>query len=122
MSVQLRSLVGVKNGGKWLPTGSVITVEKDEARKLIERGQAKPIDDGNDIDPDIDPQGSAVEALCKLDGVNKKVAEVLIGAGYDSPDALRNAEIGVDELVEIKGIGAKVADRIIDALNEDGDE
>jgi 3-methyladenine DNA glycosylase/8-oxoguanine DNA glycosylase len=119
VSVQLRSTVAVKNGGKWLPTGSVITVEKDEARKLIERGQAKPIDDGNDIDPDIDPQGSAVEALCKLDGVNKKVADLLIAAGYDSPDALRNAEVGVDELVEIEGIGAKTADRIIDALNDD---
>ena len=105
-----------------MPVGSVITVEKDEARKLIERGQAKPLDDGKDIDPEIDPQGSAVEALCKLDGVNKKVAEVLIGAGYDSPDALRNAEVGVDELVEIKGIGSKVADRIIDALNEDNDD
>jgi 3-methyladenine DNA glycosylase/8-oxoguanine DNA glycosylase len=122
VSVQLRSTVAVKNGGKWLPTGSVITVAKDEARKLIERGQAKPIDDGNDIDPDIDPQGSAVEALCKLDGVNKKVADLLIAAGYDSPDALRNAEVGVDELVEIEGIGAKTADRIIDALNDDDDE
>jgi len=116
--VKLRTKVSVKCDGKWLPVGSVIDRSKDEARSLIDKGVCVPCDTGADIDPEVDPQGAAVEALCKLDGVNKTVAEKLIAAGYDSPDALRDAEVSADDLTDIEGIGEKTADRIIDALND----
>jgi helix-hairpin-helix protein len=124
--VKLRATVAVKNGGKWLPVGSIIEVDADEARKLIERKQATPLDDGSAVGnaaaADVDPEGVAVEALCTLDGVSKKTAKLLYAAGYASPDALSEAEVAVDDLTEIEGISEKMADRIVDALNETDDD
>ena len=118
--MKLRTIVPVKRNKLWLPIGSVIEASKDEARELIDKGAVTPCDTGADTvsDPVVDPQGSKVEALCKLDGVNKTVADKLIAAGYDSADKMREDEISVDDLTEIDGIGDKLANRIIDALND----
>jgi predicted flap endonuclease-1-like 5' DNA nuclease len=117
--VKLRTILSVKRGGAWLPIGSIIDAEKDEARELIEKKAAQPVDTGAPTvaDPQVDPQGSSVEDLCKLDGVNKKVAKKLIAAGYTSADKMRDEQVSADDLAEIPGIGSKIADRIIDALN-----
>lgn len=118
--MRLRTIVGVKRGGKWLPVGSVIDdATPDEARELLDKKAVQPVDTGAATvsDPEVDPQGASVEALCMLDGVNKKVANKLIAAGYTSADVMRDKEVGSDDLTEIPGIGNKLADRIIDALN-----
>ncbi len=51
-----------------------------------------------------------------LDGVGDKIVNALIEAGFDSLEKIKDAT--VEQLVQVKGIGAKKAEKIIEAAKE----
>ncbi|MGQ0534904.1 MAG: 50S ribosomal protein L32e [Methanobacteriota archaeon] len=59
-----------------------------------------------------------IEAIGGLPGVGAKKAEALYEAGFHTVDALRAAT--KEQLLEVKGVGPKVADAIIEGLKELG--
>ena len=61
-------------------------------------------------------EAKKTRAQMTLDGVGEKVLDALIDAGFDSLEKIRGAS--VDRLTQIKGIGAKKAEKIIEAAKE----
>ncbi len=52
--------------------------------------------------------------LTSIEGVGLKIANILEGAGYDTPDKLKN--LTVEDLTKLQGIGQKTAEKIIKAV------
>lgn len=61
-------------------------------------------------------EAKKTRAQMTLDGVGEKVLDALIDAGFDSLEKIKDAS--VDRLTQIKGIGAKKAEKIIEAAKE----
>ncbi len=61
-------------------------------------------------------EAKKARAQMTLDGVGEKVLDSLIEAGFDSLEKIKDASI--DQLTQIKGIGAKKAEKIIEAAKE----
>jgi N utilization substance protein A len=61
-------------------------------------------------------EAKKTRAQITLDGVGEKVLDSLIEAGFDSLEKIRGAS--VDQLTQIKGIGTKKAEKIIEAAKE----
>ncbi|MDD5019229.1 MAG: transcription termination factor NusA [Candidatus Omnitrophica bacterium] len=61
-------------------------------------------------------EAKKTRAQMTLDGVGEKVLDALIDAGLDSLEKIKDAS--VDRLTQIKGIGAKKAEKIIEAAKE----
>jgi N utilization substance protein A len=57
-----------------------------------------------------------VEELSKIKGVGKKLADILLKAGWKDVERIANAKIG--ELTSLQGIGGKKAQKIIDAAKD----
>jgi len=61
-------------------------------------------------------EAKKTRAQMTLDGVGEKVLDSLIEAGFDSLEKIKGASI--DQLTQIKGIGTKKAEKIIEAAKE----
>ncbi len=61
-------------------------------------------------------EAKKARAQMTLDGVGEKVLDSLIEAGFDSLEKIKDASI--DQLTQIKGIGEKKAEKIIEAAKE----
>lgn len=121
----------VKLGEYWKDPGLVVKVDKDAAADIVTNKAGEFTDpeeaiaekdlkskSQNSANPDSGNQerDSIISALCNIDGVSTEIAENLVDAGYDSIESI--AEADEDELIEIKGIGKKSVERIIESATE----
>lgn len=116
--------VSAKVKGEWKSPNALIDLDENEARDLIRNKQA--------IDPKLLDIGKKranvtdemIEELISVEGVDDKLVGDLIDAGFDSVDKLSDAAEA--DLVAIKGIGQKTAEKIIasaiDLFNAKQDE
>lgn len=52
--------------------------------------------------------------LTEIKGIGRKIAKILIAAGYDTPEKIK--VLMVEDLVKLEGIGEKIADKILKAV------
>lgn len=116
MNVKMK--VSCKNGGEYLKPGAVIEVSDGEGKKLIRNGFADKVEE--EVEPDesdtlTDEEfAELVEELTIIEGVNNEIAGALIDGGYQSVEAIADAE--PKELADrVSGVGDKTAPRIIEA-------
>ena len=118
--MQVKLLVSAKVGGEWKKPGAVVELLDDEARRLFRLEAAQRpsvIEVGSSSDTytreDVDDM---IEKLIEVEGVDNKLVGDLIDAGFTDVELLMNAE--VNDLCQIKGIGKRTAERIIDSAAE----
>ena len=118
MLVKLK--VSVKVDGSWKNPGAVVPLPDDEAKRLFKLGAADrpskidmPANSNTYASEEID---EIISTLTEIDGISEKLVGDVIEAGYSSLQSI--AEISVDELVKIKGIGENTAERIIESATE----
>ena len=85
------------------------------ATKAEEAPKSIFADDDKGAPAATDAAGDSIETL---DGVGKKTTQVLIEAGYETIEKIKNA--AVDDLVKLDGIGTKTAEKIINSAKERG--
>lgn len=83
------------------------------AGKPIEKEVAAGAEEGAIKDKKAKPQDEAFE-LTQIKGIGEKIAKVLSGAGYDTPEKIK--ALSVDDLVKLEGIGEKTAEKILKAV------
>jgi N utilization substance protein A len=59
---------------------------------------------------------TSIAALTDLEGVGQKTAKVLIAAGYDTVEKIKN--LTVEDLTKLEGIGKKTAEKIVASAKE----
>lgn len=102
--MKLKVLTSVKYNGDWFNTGSIFECDDKTADHFMNNNAAVSVEPGT-VDENI-----AIENLCKLDGVNKKVAQILIDANMDTVEKVSTME--VKDLTSISGIAKKTAEKI----------
>lgn len=116
----VRLLNKIQNGDGEFPAGSVLEIDDSEAKRLLKLKAAKCMeDDLDDEEIESEDQTKKPEVLIglkEIPGIKDEVIEALTGEGIYSVQEL--AEKDPEDLVIIKGIGAKTAERLIDAANE----
>lgn len=63
----------------------------------------------------VAPEEEGERSIKDLDGVGPKIEKILIQAGYDTIDKIKN--ISVEDLIKLDGIGKKTAEKIIKSAN-----
>lgn len=86
-----------------------------EAAKIIPPVSKEPQEEQEAAAEESTEQAPSV-SVAELDGVGKKTAGILIEAGYDTIDKIKEAS--VDDLVKLEGIGKKTAEKIIKSAKE----
>lgn len=103
--MKLKVLTAVKYNGNWYNKGTVFECKnKADIEHIVSSGGASKLDSGSD------DEKISIENLCKIDGVNKKIAKILIGANIDTVEKASTLE--VKDLVSISGISDKIAEKI----------
>lgn len=89
--------------------------EKDKAeQKTTETEEPKTTEAEGEAEAVPEEAGSHAEGitnLTDLDGVGPKVEKILIKAGYDTVEKIKN--LTIENLTELEGIGKKTAEKII---------
>lgn len=112
MLIKLKVLAKVD--GEWKSPNSLVNLDDAEARKLIANKQAvDPNLFGNVNVAPASGVDSMIEELISVEGIDDKLVGDIIDAGYTSIEKLSDAI--ADDLVKIKGIGVKTAEKIIDS-------
>ncbi len=109
--MQVKLKVSAKIDGAWKKPGSVVELDDVEASGMIGKKQAERTGS-----PSVGSGAGAddmIEDLISVDGIDDKLVGDLIDAGYTSIDKLSDAR--AEDLVAIRGIGAKTAEKIIDS-------
>ena len=90
-------------------------VDKAKAAKPEEAKEAKKEKAETQASSEASAEVPAEEAvsLKQLKGVGAKIEKILIGAGYDTVDRIKN--LTVEDLVKLDGIGEKTAAKIINS-------
>jgi ERCC4-type nuclease len=120
----VRLLVSVKDGSGYHNPGSLLELDDDEAKRLIRIKAAvvPPEPEPKEPEPESDEElteeelAQIMEELEPIDGVSEAIASELIDAGYQSLEAV--AEANAADLEKIKGIGKKSAVTIIESAQE----
>jgi replicative superfamily II helicase len=120
MKLRMKVPVQIEPRGKWLPAGTVLDIEHDEAMKLIARNTATAVDGGDpfpsdDAGPvsrltDVE-MDEAIEELTQVKYINKKNVRAVIEAGYKNIEELQAAT--EEQIAAIPGIVAKHAKTIV---------
>lgn len=118
----VRLLNRIKNGDGYFPAGAVLEIDDSEARRLLKLKAARSMEDEQEdeqedfLEDGLEEEVEPMRSLNELPGVKKNIVEALTEAGIYSIQEL--AKKDVDEIVLIDGIGARTAERLIDAANE----
>lgn len=108
-AVDVIAIHALKSGGRFLPPGSVVSIEDpEEAASLVERGAAAwpteaELQGGEDASPEV---------VGLPEGVPGRKA--LVAAGINSVGAL----MGIEDLTSVDGISSSTAEAIDDWLGE----
>lgn len=117
----VRLLNKIVNGDGEFPSGSILEIDDTEAERLVKLKAAVEIEDvlTEEEEDEEDGQvgtGEPLISLTRIPGIKDELIDSLNDADIYSVQGLAEKEI--DELVMIKGIGAKTAERLLDAANE----
>lgn len=106
--------------------GSKVITDK-EARTLIRKGAAIDLSGEQVEELDDDDQTLVIAQLTEIDGINDDLAARLVDAGYQSIEAVANAN--PEDLQKVKGIGKKnvtdimeSAESLLESDDDDDDE
>lgn len=119
---KIRLLHTVKKDGEWFEPGSVLEFPAKDANELILGGHAEMHEDtpipsiGDESDLTQFEQESILEKLGEIEGVNDDLALRLFHAGFETVQQV--AEADAEDLVMIKGIGARSVEKIQDSAGD----
>lgn len=123
-----------KIGGRWYKPSECVKVDKGIATDIISNKGGEFTDPDESFMPQkqtyVNPlnpgskktidHATIVSNLCDIDGISTDIAESLLEAGYTSITDIYDAE--VEDLIKVKGIGKKSAEKIIDSACDFVDE
>lgn len=126
----------VKAGGTYHSPGSVLSVDTDEAKRLVKLGVAEYIQERSEEGPeenvneaeaengglDEGDEADALKELLQVDGMKKEFAEALIEKGIDTISQLQSMNADGLKALSIKGLGRRTAETIIEDASQFTDE
>lgn len=117
----VRLLNKIQNGDGEFPAGSVLEIDDAEATRLVKLKAAISLEDDDDdeefeVHQLEDSDEEPITGLKEIPGIKEETIESLNDEGIYSVQDL--AEKRVEDLILIKGIGVKTAERLIEAAEE----
>ncbi len=87
--------------------GKEAKAEKEKVKEVVEAaGEAK-------VEVKAEVEKKIEASLTDIEGVGKKTEKILIEAGYDTLEKIKN--LTVEDLIKLEGIGKKTAEKIINS-------